>query len=181
MANEVHQHPDDVVYVRTDQGVYADTPENLAVDFGAALPSLPEGADDRIYTQGVRHAIMGGGSVVEGGPMPWPLGDQLIASITDLLAKKSLREAAERANRPVTKPPPGIITYSALRARMTVDERMAIMIACQSQPAIQDFVLWAASVPMIDLASADVEGAKAALVGTGLITADRAAVIFAIS
>lgn len=88
---EVHQHPDGLVYVRTDDGVYMDTLENFALDYGQGLPALPAGADDRIYAQGKRHAIMGGGNVIAGGPVPWDLGDQLINSVSALLAAQDAR------------------------------------------------------------------------------------------
>jgi hypothetical protein len=91
MKNEVHQHPDGFVFVRTSEGVYGDTPENFAKDFSVMLPPLPEGADERIYTSNTRHAIMSQErGVIDGGPIPWPLGDEIIAKIeTGLQAQKN--------------------------------------------------------------------------------------------
>ena len=89
---EFHQHPDGYVFVRTDTGNYADSADNFMIDSGIALPVLPPGADERIYSQDKRHAFMGGGNIIDGGPMPWPLGDQIIASVSALLAAKAARE-----------------------------------------------------------------------------------------
>jgi hypothetical protein len=83
---EVHEHPDGLVYVRTDMGTYVDTVENFARDSGVTLPPMPEGANDHIYTQGKRHAYMGDGNVIAGGPMPWPEGDALIDNYAQLRA-----------------------------------------------------------------------------------------------
>src|SRR4051794_17777583 len=94
MNAEVHQHPDGLVCVRTALGTYIDTPENFAVDFGATLPAMPEGADDHIYTQGKRHAFMGDGNIVAGGPMPWPDGDRIIAEVGAGLARQAARREA---------------------------------------------------------------------------------------
>jgi hypothetical protein len=96
MTQEVHQHPNGLIYIRTDQGIYGDTLKNYLADGGTSLPALPEGATERVYTQGKRHAIMGGGDIIEGGPLPWPLGDQLIADVASLLAAKSTRDEAAR-------------------------------------------------------------------------------------
>jgi hypothetical protein len=90
---ELHQHPDGYVFVRTAAGNYADSVDNFALDAEVTLPALPSGADERIYSQGQRHAVTGGGGIIEGGPMPWPLGDQIIASVSALLAAKAAREA----------------------------------------------------------------------------------------
>jgi hypothetical protein len=89
---ELHQHPDGNVFVRTDAGNYADSAGNFATDAGVTLPVLPLGADERIYSQDKRHAFMGGGNIIDGGPMPWPLGDQIIANVAAALAAKSARE-----------------------------------------------------------------------------------------
>jgi len=66
-------------------------------DFGATLPAMPEGADDHIYTQGKRHAFMGDGNIIEGGPMPWPDGDRIIGAIQLGLAAQAARRQANAA------------------------------------------------------------------------------------
>lgn len=94
MANEVHQHPDNLVYVRTAAKTYGDTTAHFQTDFGVTLPALPSGANERIYTVGARHAIQGGGTVIAGGPLPWPQGDQIIANLDAGLAAQAARVAA---------------------------------------------------------------------------------------
>ena len=90
------QHSDGTIFVRTDTGIYGDTLENFALDFGEAAPSLPEGYIGRIYEPNVRHAISNGESVI-GGPLPFDFGDLAIGAIAALLAAKAARE---------TPPPP---------------------------------------------------------------------------
>lgn len=98
--NEFHQHPDGFIYVRTDAGTYADTVVNFLADAGlSALPPLPAGADDHIYRQGKRHAYMGDGTVIAGGPMPWPEGDTIIARYSQL-------KLAQMNRQPPPPPPP---------------------------------------------------------------------------
>lgn len=90
---EFHQHPDGHVYVRGDNGThYVDSRDNFVKDFGVELPPLPAGADDHVYTQSKRHAYMGNGSVIDGGPMPWPEGDQIIGNLTAGLASQNARK-----------------------------------------------------------------------------------------
>ncbi len=36
-------HPDGLIYVRGDNATYCDTPENFALDYGAAAPALAGG------------------------------------------------------------------------------------------------------------------------------------------
>lgn len=94
---EFHRNPDGLVIVRTAAAIYIDTVDNFAADFGVELPALPAGVDDHVYTQGRRHAFMGAGDVVDGGPMPWLLGDTIIAAVGDGLAAQ-----AARRNPPAT-------------------------------------------------------------------------------
>jgi len=91
--NEVHQHPDGLFFIRTSVGTYADTVANAQLDFGETIPALPQGADDRIYRKGVRHAIMSTQEgLIGGGPMPWDIGERMIANIQRGLDAKNLRE-----------------------------------------------------------------------------------------
>jgi hypothetical protein len=97
MKPELHQHPTDDIFVRSDSGIYKDTPEDftadcLTVGITESLPTLPEGAIERIYVQGVRHAVMSSETIIEGGPMPWPLGDTIIAALPELLAAQADRQ-----------------------------------------------------------------------------------------
>ena len=93
MASQVHQHPDGTIRVRTQAGAYADSLENFAGDYGAPFPALDAGLTERIYDQGVRHAVLNGHDVVGGGPMPWPEGDAIIASVGRLIAAQEARFA----------------------------------------------------------------------------------------
>ena len=109
MRTEVHQHPDGLVFVRTPDVTYADTPANVVLDFGITLPALPAGVDDRIYAPGVRHALMNSDTgVVGGGPMPWDVGDALIANVVQAFAKQKVRIEAAAASRPTGPPGPNI-------------------------------------------------------------------------
>jgi hypothetical protein len=98
MTMQVHQHPDGWVIVRTDSsGTYKDTKANFELDFGVTLPALPAPANERIYTQGIRHPIQMGNNIIAGGPMPWTLGDQILGNIAAGLAAQAARP---------TPPPP---------------------------------------------------------------------------
>ena len=89
----VHEQPEGRVVSRQPGGAtYNDTRENFLADFGVTLPALPAGADERIYIPGERHTLQGGGNVIEGGPMPWPLGDQIIQGVDEALILKNARD-----------------------------------------------------------------------------------------
>jgi hypothetical protein len=90
----LHQHPEGLVFVRTEHGHYGETRKNFEADHGAVLPPLPEGITERIYEPGKRHALVRGTDVVDGGPMPWPEGDAIIAKGKDLLARQQDRADA---------------------------------------------------------------------------------------
>jgi hypothetical protein len=90
----VHYHPDGWVYVRTPGATYNDKQPNVDRDFGVKLQSLPDGATERIYEQGVRHCLVlqgPGGPTIEGDVMPWPIGDDLIARVNEGLTAKENR------------------------------------------------------------------------------------------
>jgi len=73
----VHQ-TGQMIWVRCDDGHdYGDTPENFASDFGEGL-WLPPDITSREYVPGIRHTLKIGTDVVDGGPMPWPLGDKIL-------------------------------------------------------------------------------------------------------
>jgi hypothetical protein len=96
--NEIHQHPDGMVYVRMADGrLYENTYENFEADYETDLPDLPEGADEQIYTQGRRHCFMGDGNIVAGGDMPWEHGDQILANFDLGWGKQEARKAARKA------------------------------------------------------------------------------------
>ncbi len=91
--SEIHVHPDGHIYVRTPSGNYADTSSNFATDFERPIPNLLVGANERIYTQNKRHAFMGDGNIIDGGPMPWVEGDEIIADIATALLLQAHRWA----------------------------------------------------------------------------------------
>lgn len=91
----VQQTPDGHLIVRTATQVYLDTGDNGALDFGVATPSLPTGAIDRIYDQGVRHVMTDGFTTVSVGPMPWVAGDSYVNNVAAALANQSQRQQAQ--------------------------------------------------------------------------------------
>jgi hypothetical protein len=91
---QVHYHPDGSINVRTERGNYSDTLANLRVDSRINVPALPKELTEQLYVVGVRHALIDGPDVVGGGPMPWDIGDALIAKIDELLSKKKVRDDA---------------------------------------------------------------------------------------
>jgi len=94
---QVHQMLD-MIWVRTADGRhYGETPENFALDMGKPCPALPEGIADRQYEPDVRHTLKIGTDVVDGGPMPWPEGDEILARADALHTNKQNREAAAKA------------------------------------------------------------------------------------
>jgi hypothetical protein len=103
MARQLHQHPEGHVIVRTEEGTYLASRQQFAEDSPDPLPLLPEGITERIYEPGVRHALMRGNDVVDGGPMPWPEGDKVLASAGPLKAKAEKRrsdwEKKDKADR----------------------------------------------------------------------------------
>jgi hypothetical protein len=130
MANQVHQHPNGTIRVRTQAGAYADSRENFAGDYGAPFPALDAGLTERIYDQGVRHAVMNGHDVVGGGPMPWPEGDAIIASIGRLIAAQEARLAgAAMAKAAETEATRAAQTAQAaqVQALVSIDDILAVL------------------------------------------------------
>lgn len=105
---QFHQHPDGHIYVRTNEGIYRETPANFAIDYAKKLPALPPGVVERIYDDEGRHAFIDAkGNHVDSGPMPFPFGDAAIAAAAALHAKKKAREDAAMPvfSPPMAKPP----------------------------------------------------------------------------
>jgi|SRR5262245_63782593 len=96
----VQQTPDGWTWVRDDQyHNYGETPALFEQDTGKPPPELPAGINERVYFVGRYHAYKHDGNVVDGGPMPWPEGDALIAQAEQLLNKQTQRQADELAVR----------------------------------------------------------------------------------
>jgi hypothetical protein len=83
-----------MIWVRGDVGHYGETPEMFHRDFGRRMPTLPEGIDQRIYEPGVRHTFQRGTDVMPDveAALSWGEGDEILAKLDDLLAKKAMRE-----------------------------------------------------------------------------------------
>lgn len=95
---EYHQLRDGNIAVRRDDGsYYLDSIENFVKDGGPQPQALPLDADERIYTQGKRHAIMKAHDVIDGGPRVWPDGDAIIARCASYIAAQTARREAEAA------------------------------------------------------------------------------------
>jgi len=76
----VQQTADGWTWVRDDQHHnYGETADLFEQDTGKPPPVLPAGINERVYFVGRYHAFKHDGNVVNGGPMPWPGGDALIA------------------------------------------------------------------------------------------------------
>jgi len=78
----VHQTREMMMLHKDDDHHYIDSLENFLTDFGP-LPkgvdlTLPPEITSREYEPGVRHALKNGTNTVDGGPLPWPLGDQFL-------------------------------------------------------------------------------------------------------
>jgi hypothetical protein len=91
-APMVHHTPDNIVVVHSTDKEYIDTLANFQADFATTMPALPAGADDRVYEPGIRHPIMGSGNVIDGGPVPWTLGDGWITNIQAGLDAQAARQ-----------------------------------------------------------------------------------------
>ena len=96
---QFNQQVDGTVWVRSGGRHYSETLENFTADFGEAPPPLPDGALDRVYDPGRRHALHGAEGVLHGGELPWGFGDRAIAAIDGLLAAKAARETVVPTER----------------------------------------------------------------------------------
>jgi len=93
----INQSPDGTVSVASGQKRYIDTLANFQADFAVTLPAIPSGGNNRIYEKDVRHPIIYRGNVVDGGPVPWSMGDTIIANIDAGLAAQAARQPANVA------------------------------------------------------------------------------------
>jgi hypothetical protein len=104
MTNSVQQTTEGKVVISSGSQTYIDTAAHFALDFNTTAPTLPAGATERIYEQGVRHPFTNGQTIVGGGPIPWPTGDAYIVNIGTGLSNQAIRKAAE----PPPTPPPSV-------------------------------------------------------------------------
>lgn len=93
-----HHHPDNWIYVRTVDGVYQDTPENFALDYGSAAPVLPPAFNERYYEPGVMHELRDNGdgtvsdvprNVPQG--LVFPKADAIIAAFDAIMTAQAIR------------------------------------------------------------------------------------------
>ena len=92
--SQVEHNGDGMVFVRdaATGKTYVDTVANFNADFGVTMLTLPAGADHRIYAPGVRHVVASPVTVLGGGPLPWTLGDTVIANINTGLTNQKNRQ-----------------------------------------------------------------------------------------
>jgi hypothetical protein len=106
--SQYHHHPDNLIYVRTEKGIYCDTIANFAIDFGQIWP-LPDCVSELLYEDGPksRHVVFdAAGNQFASGFVPFPFGDAAIAAIDALLAAQVKRDAPPPPPEPVQAPLP---------------------------------------------------------------------------
>lgn len=91
MPTTIHHHDGMVAVWQTNADRYRENENQFAQDYGSPFPPLPDGVTERIYQQNVRHALIANNSVVDGGPMPWPEGDDIADALPQLLGKVQAR------------------------------------------------------------------------------------------
>jgi hypothetical protein len=92
---QVNHNPEGVV-VRTKDEIYSDSLVNFVKDYGKPFPPLAGDFTQRLYEPGVRHALLVGNDVIDGGSMPWKEGDEILASIDSLIRAQTIRRAQEK-------------------------------------------------------------------------------------
>src|SRR5262245_9718588 len=123
----VHYHPDGDICVRDGDKVYIDHPDHFESDFGVTFPPLPEGAVEEIYDQGRRYCFHNAmSSLVGGGEMPWPFGDDVLTKLDAALALKAERDklTAEATQRQFMEPIKAQAAESQARAGAELIEKI---------------------------------------------------------
>lgn len=85
----------DIVIIRVNGQVYQDTPENLEADYGAPIPSVPEGYDMTFYEPGSKYEHASRDRADPVLPAEWPAGDSILAAFDSIVSAK-----AERLTQP---------------------------------------------------------------------------------
>ena len=89
------QQDDGTIGLHTEtDGHYSIAAEDFSEVFGFELPALPDGITHRLYEPGVRHALQQGPNVVDGGPMPWPEGDNALELADARLKDRTAKEGS---------------------------------------------------------------------------------------
>jgi len=96
---EIHIHSG-LVYIRDSGGpsLYEDTVENFTVDCPITGWQLPDGASELYYMPGDRHYCMFG-KQEKTYPLPWVVGDQILAAEADIIDAFDRRAAAQQQQR----------------------------------------------------------------------------------
>src|SRR4029077_7896129 len=93
--------PEVVIWLRTDAGHYSVTPDEFTQLFDVPVPPLDPGVAQRIYEQDKRRPLIDAdGNVIDGGPMPWPEADDILARTDAVMRVKQERdqEQLDKAN-----------------------------------------------------------------------------------
>lgn len=85
------QQHEGMVIVRLDKDLYMETAETFEADYGFPMPVLLSKYDERLYEPGKRHALSFENSVIDGGEMPWPEGDAILAALPTLMRNRAAR------------------------------------------------------------------------------------------
>lgn len=93
---QFHHHPDGLIYLRTDHGVYEDTVEHFEQDAGS-YSGLPPGMIERRYEPEQYHVLVSADYGQTGGVMPWTEGDGLLAAFEQIIHAQQARRDRERA------------------------------------------------------------------------------------
>ena len=92
----VHLLSDGSVRVSDGYVNYVGPAAEFLLDFGEDAPTRPAGIDEVIYEQDRRHAYckldIG---VVDGGPLPWTKGEELIPKVPAAIASQTARRELE--------------------------------------------------------------------------------------
>lgn len=83
---------DGTIRIMTSQATYDMSKADFEKAFDMAAPQLPQGINQRIYQPGVRHPLNKDDNTMDGGPMPWPLGDAIIARADQVMADIKAKE-----------------------------------------------------------------------------------------
>lgn len=87
-------HPDGIIFVRTNSGIYSDTIVNFQSDSGINYSGLLDGYIGQYYEPGISHYLHTINSATPQG-LNWPEGDAYIAAYDSLMAVKKARETAD--------------------------------------------------------------------------------------
>ncbi len=85
-----HHHPDGLIYIRTDSGIYVDTIANFVLDSEQSYDNLPGIYIERYYEPGITHKLKTDSSESPQS-LSWSIGDNHIANFDTVVANKQTR------------------------------------------------------------------------------------------